>query len=722
MNSGPGWGRALTWRSTLLGAALLLLILVAGTTYLGLQRYREDERWVRHTYQVMNAANRLLGGLTSAETNQRGYVLAEEPEYKEAYRLDLADVDEAIAELRRLTKDNATQQARLDRLEPLVGTRIHLLAAAVTARDTSGLAAAQRIVQEGSGFAAMREVRHIIGEVLAEEAHLLGERSRRTDREARGAAVTTMVGTAGIFGFLAFGTFLIERDALHRRRAESALRESEQRYRLLVDSARDYAIFSVSTEGIVMSWNTGAERIKGYRPDEIIGKPLSLFYTPDDVANREPERLMQYALESGVHHTEGWRLRKDGTRFWAEVSITPLYTPGGVLRGFSKVTRDRTEQRRAQEALRESASTVTALLEAATQAILAVDRDGRITLANATAERLFGYTREELQALNVDQLLPERFRSGHQPMRNSFFASPETRPMGAGRDLAAMRKDGTEFPVEISLTAVNIRGGVQTVAFVSDITERKRAERELRDFNATLEQRVRERTAQLEVANRELEAFAYSVSHDLRAPLRTVDGYSRALLEDYKGKALDAEAERLIDRVRAGALRMGQLIEDLLTLSRVSRADMQVADVDLSALAQAIVTELQQVHPDRRIQVTVTPGLAVAGDERLLRVALENLLGNAWKFSSKKQDARIEFTSISHDGRTAFRVSDNGAGFNMAYADQLFAPFQRLHRATEFPGTGIGLATVQRIIHRHGGEVWAEAEKEKGAAFYFTLG
>jgi signal transduction histidine kinase len=245
-------------------------------------------------------------------------------------------------------------------------------------------------------------------------------------------------------------------------------------------------------------------------------------------------------------------------------------------------------------------------------------------------------------------------------------------------------------------------------------------EKDLHKANEELEQRVAERTAQLEAANKELEAFSYSVSHDLRAPLRAIDGFSQALLEDCSDK-LDREGKDYLDRICAGSQRMGQLIDDLLNLSRLARSAIARQPVNLSTLAESIVTELRTTEPERRVDVAITEELKANGDDRLLRVVLENLLGNAWKFTGKSAEPKVEFGVVQNNGTPAYFVRDNGAGFDMAYMDKLFGPFQRLHAMTEFKGTGIGLATVQRIIHRHGGRVWAEAQVGKGATFYFTL-
>ena len=273
------------------------------------------------------------------------------------------------------------------------------------------------------------------------------------------------------------------------------------------------------------------------------------------------------------------------------------------------------------------------------------------------------------------------------------------------------------------LTEIERRTGelqVTNTELERQVAERDRAEQEIVKLNSQLEDRVRDRTAQLEVANQELEAFAYSVSHDLRAPLRAIDGFSQALVDDFPTEAPE-EARRYVTRIRLATARMGQLIEGLLNLSRVSRGAMERADVDLSEIARQFVAELQQREPERQVDVSIWDDVHAEGDPRLLRAVLENLIGNAWKFSARAERPRIEIGALRVRGNRTYFVRDNGAGFDMRFANNLFQPFQRLHATQEFSGTGIGLATVKRIVKRHGGKIWADAEVGKGAAFYFTL-
>lgn len=349
------------------------------------------------------------------------------------------------------------------------------------------------------------------------------------------------------------------------------------------------------------------------------------------------------------------------------------------------------------------------LLRATPDAMLVVDSEGRIVLANDRVEDVFGYHPDELVGQPIEVLVPARLRGGHVEHRQRYHQRPTPRPMGSELALFGVRKSGHEFPVEISLSPLRTAQRTLVLAAVHDVTEKRRVEGALR--KAMLE---------AEAANHELESFSYSVAHDLRSPLRSIDGFSLALVEDY-GDKLDDEGRAMLARVRAAAGRMAQLIDDLLGLSRVTRAELRRERVDLSALAEEVVARLRASEPERRVEVKIEAGLDVSGDAALLRIALENLLANAWKFSAKRPVAHIAVEARAHGAERAYLVRDDGAGFDMAYANKLFGAFQRLHKQSEFDGTGIGLATVSRIVRRHGGRVWAEGQVDQGATFYFTL-
>jgi light-regulated signal transduction histidine kinase (bacteriophytochrome) len=295
------------------------------------------------------------------------------------------------------------------------------------------------------------------------------------------------------------------------------------------------------------------------------------------------------------------------------------------------------------------------------------------------------------------------------------------RAMGTGRELFGVHKNGLEIPIEVSLNPIVTEKGQFVLASIIDITERKNAKLKILQLNTNLEEKVYRRTIELESANTELAGFAYSVSHDLRAPLRAIDGWSLALLEDY-GHQLDNEAQQYLNRVRSETQRMGTLIDDMLRLSRVTRDEMKLDPVNLTDLAHSITAKLRNAQPERSMEFVIGPELITAGDERLLEIALTNLFSNAVKFTGKRNNALIEFGRMETKGEMAFYVRDNGAGFDMAYVGILFGAFQRLHKVSEFPGSGIGLAIVQRVVARHGGRVWADARVNYGATIWFTLG
>jgi PAS domain S-box-containing protein len=361
------------------------------------------------------------------------------------------------------------------------------------------------------------------------------------------------------------------------------------RFRSLIESIEDYAIFVLDGDGHVASWNAGAERSTGWRADEIMGQSFAVLFTGEDRANGAPQRQLDSAAANGVWRGEELRVRKDGTPFLSDVTLTATRDSDGRLLGFAAITRD--------------------------------------------------------------------------------------------------------------------------------VSERRRDEGAIAKLNAELERRV----AELAAANGELESFSYSVSHDLRGPLRAIDGFSKILSEQYRAQ-LDEQGRHFLARVRAASQRMGHLIDDLLSLARINRAELHRTDVDVAELARGVIEELRRHDPERAVEVIIDDPAAANGDPRLLRTALDNLIGNAWKFTSKTPAAIIEVgCQRSEEGHRYF-VRDNGAGFDMAYIDKLFVPFQRLHEQSEFEGTGIGLATVQRIITRHGGRIWAESTVGRGATFWFTLG
>jgi PAS domain S-box-containing protein len=368
------------------------------------------------------------------------------------------------------------------------------------------------------------------------------------------------------------------------------------------------------------------------------------------------------------------------------------------------------EREQADKELRESEQLYRHLFEMVSDAILLVDDEsGQILEVNRAAISLYGLTRQEWLTMKVTDLAAE-------PKATRPVSSATVRiPMRYHR-----RKDGAVFPVEITSRHFEWHGRNVHVAAIRDVTERLKAAEEIQQLNQTLERRVVERTAQLEAANKELEAFSYSVSHDLRAPLRAIDGFARILTDDYS-EDLDKEGQRLISIICSEAVRMGQLIDDLLAFSRMLRRPMATMEIDMTGMAQNVFDDCVGLISNREVQLTLSPLPAARGDMPMLRQALLNLISNAVKYTRPRTVAQITIEGRREGNELVYSVSDNGVGFSMEYASKLFGVFQRLHGEDEFEGTGVGLAVVQRIIHRHGGRVWAEAALGRGASFFFTL-
>ena len=488
-------------------------------------------------------------------------------------------------------------------------------------------------------------------------------------------------------------------------------------FRLLVEQVKDYAIFVMDPQGHVASWNAGAERIKGYRAAEIIGKHFSVFYTKEDIKAGVPERELEVARSTGSVDQEGWRLRKDGSRFWASVTITALHDQSGALTGFGKVTRDVTERRSAEEALQKSRNMFERLFENAPDAVVVVDAHGVIRKVNLQAEALFGYMREEMVGNPVEHLLPERFHKRHRQHRRNYFADPRARKMGIGLELYARSRDGREIPVDIMLNPIETSEGTWAFAVVRDITVQKQSAAKISELNSALKVQVE----QLAATNRELEAFSYSVSHDLRAPLRHIIGFVD-LLNTRDLSALDEKSGHYLQVITQAAQKMGILIDDLLAFSRMGRTEMMRTRVDFDQLVRDIVKEVSEDAKEREIQWEIAPLPAVVGDAAMLRQVMVNLISNAVKFTRPRPQAKIEIGAIEdRPNETLLFVRDNGVGFDIRYVNKLFSLFQRLHSTEEFEGTGVGLANVQRIILRHGGKVWAESAPEGGATFWVSL-
>ncbi len=504
------------------------------------------------------------------------------------------------------------------------------------------------------------------------------------------------------------------RDITERKHAEEAARLLTA----IVESSDD-AIISKNVDSVILSWNKAAERMYGYSAEEIVGRSISVLVPPDHPGEM-PALLERLRVGETIEHYETEQARKDGQRLLVALTISPLRDAAQKITGLSVIARYITERKRAEKALQLSEERYRALAFVTSQIIWTTKANGEVD--DMPMWRAFtGQSGDQVRGWGwIDGLHPDdRDRTvdiWSRSVENCSFYNTEYRMRRHDGEYRWMAVHGVPVLEEQG----TIREWVGTCA---DITERKQAEEQIRRMNEDLERRVVERTAQWEASNKELEAFAYSVSHDLRAPLRAIDGFSRILLDEY-APDLPPDGQRYLNTVRKNALDMGQLIDHLLAFSRLSRQPLKKEPIDMAALVRQALEELAREQEGRRIEIGIGDLPPAEADPALLKQVLVNLLANALKYTRQRDPAKIEIGAIAQDGRpgaTVYFVRDNGAGFEMQYAAKLFGVFQRLHRVEDYEGTGVGLALVHRIITRHGGRVWAEAALDQGATFYFTL-
>lgn len=502
-----------------------------------------------------------------------------------------------------------------------------------------------------------------------------------------------------------------------RKQAEAALNISEERLRLAMEATQQgWFDLNIQTGEVVAS--PAFARIVG---GDSANLPMSRQLWIESIHREDRDAVLQVfqkCLQTHEpQHMEYRMITKSGEWKWIHSAAKVVATDAtGLPLRMTGTHADITELKRAGQRVKESEERYRALIEQSPIGIF-VHRDGKFLYLNPTATSLLGATSaSDLIGKPILDIIHPDFRDLVQKRVKNAQAGI-VNPMNQQK---LIRVDGSAFDAEIQGTPIQYEGTPAIQASFLDISERKQHEAALRQLNEELELRIHTRTRDLQIANSELESFSYSVSHDLRAPLRAIEGFSGLLEREYSEK-LDERAKDYFKRVRGGVARMAALIDDLLNLSRISRQKMHRGPVNLSALAQEAVNEFQTAEPERQVEWVIAPDIVAEGDSGLLRIALQNLMGNAWKYSSKREVARIEFGVCEWNNRPAFFVRDNGDGFDMAHADKLFGAFQRLHSSGEFPGTGIGLATVARIVRRHGGTVGAEGKVHAGATFYFTL-
>ena len=621
--------------SSLLFGAILVVTLNAWVAYRAVETLTQSQFWVAHTWQVINAVERVLGSLKDAETGTRGYLLTGDDTYLAPYALAKAALPEELNQLQQLTTDNPQEQGRIAEMRAVIDQRLQTLDEGVKERSEGNTNSIRLFVLTGTGKTEMDHVRSLSAAMQSTEQSLLKQRTEAA-AVARNKADATLIGASSLDIVLLILLFL------------NLSRERAMRYKAAEVAERLQELQSISD--VALTRLTLAELT-----DELLDRVRTVTHADGVVLCMWHDGEIEVNAANGIAVNHGLRIKLDPT--------DPLY-------------------------------------QAAT-----ANRVVTLTGTSAAHVPLDGLSREMHAVLVLPLTISDRVVGILMAGRRAANAFEDT-----DQQLLTVVADR----IALSLARVN--------AYEAEREARRLAEasaEEVQALNTELEERVRQRTAELEATNRELEAFSYSVSHDLRAPLRSVDGISVALEEDY-GEQLTPEARDFLRRIRAGVQKMGQLIDALLQLSRITRAELTREDIDVTALAEEVAADLRQQNPTRNLTLRIQPRMRADADPRLLRVALANLLGNAVKFTAKKEVAVIDVGQSPETNE--FFVRDNGAGFDMQYAGKLFTAFQRLHGDRDFQGSGIGLATVSRVVRRHGGKTRAESAVGDGATFLFTLG
>jgi PAS domain S-box-containing protein len=665
-------------------AVFAILLVVGAVSYRALLESNDSQHWVRHTNEVRLQLAKLGWAIEETQAASRSYRLSGDDESLRDALASRSRADQARVELLALTADNPDQ---LRRLGALAG-----LAQPITLE-------AAKTVGNGSLAVAIEAYRHVPSDMEQVELQLLAERESKMERYFSLAKASVALGSILGLAFVVIAAWIARRDNATVKRTRI---ESDERIRVLVDGVQDYAIFMLDPKGTIVSWNIGAERMKGYRADEIIGQNFSRFYPQENIDRGMPEEDLRVAAASGRSEVERWRVRKNGTLFLADLLITAARDTSGNLVGFSEISRDISERK-------ESEAKYRGLLEAAPDAMVVVSETGKIVLLNVQAEKQFGYSRDELLGQDVTEIIPTGFAERLQADALRTAEEATTQQIGTGIELFVRRKDGSEFPVEVMLSPLQSSRGILVTAAIRDITERRRAQEHLLQT-----------VGELKRSNDELEHFAYVASHDLQEPLRMVASYTQLLAKRYKGR-LDSDADDFIAFAVDGSNRMQRLINDLLTYSRAGASTDPPRRISSEAALQSALTNLAATIVESAAVVTHDSLPLVTMDDTQLTQVFQNLIGNAVKYRGTAAP-HIHISAVSTTGTEwIFSVRDNGLGIEPQYFEKIFVLFQRLHGRSEFAGTGIGLAICKKMLERLGGRIWVESEASNGSTFHFAI-
>lgn len=698
-------------------AALATLIGIAVLSYRSIDSFQDRAQWVERTRRVLSTTELIFSDLNDTETAVRGYIITGEKSYLQPYTDASASIPPRLDLLLGLTADNPSQIARSRELAELATKRLAAAQQTLLAyRHGNRTAISGEINRQlDTGKADMDEIRALAHRLRAEEETLLRARDEQSRRAAQKTIVIIIVGNLVSLSFLVVSFGLLRREIANRARTENRARQIAAEYEDLYNKA-PCGYHSVGRNGVFIHMNDTELAWLGYRREEVIGK---LRFT--DIVTEDGRKALKESFplfkERGHLGLMGFTLvRKDGTTLPVSVSATALRDPNGEFVMSRTTVFDISELKKTAIQLESANAFLDAIVENIPSMVFVQHAETlRFARINRAEEELLGMPRSEVIGRSDHDLFPRE--------QADFFAAKD-REVLALEEVVDIQEEllSTNAGDRILHTRkIGLRdsaGKPQYLLGIShDITERKQAEERIRALATDLEARAR----QLEVANKELESFSYSVSHDLRSPLRAIDGFSRLLEEDYQ-KVLDAEGLRLLSVIRQSSRRMGALIDDLLAFSKLGRKALSVEKIDMRELVADAIEDVRAAAPANATEVSAGELPDATGDRMLLSQVWINLISNGFKYSSKKERPRVQIGSRpDENGNTVYYVRDNGVGFDMRYYDKLFGVFQRLHRIEEFPGTGVGLAIVQRVVARHGGRVWAEAQPDNGATFFFSI-
>jgi PAS domain S-box-containing protein len=693
--------------------AMSLLLVGGSYTYRTVVRYGDSVDWVARRQEVRTSLASLYGSLTGAEVALRDYVLTTDPERHDDYQRSVSDAQSRLADLEILSRDNPEQQQNFAALRPLVAIQLAAMTSTLTAFADYGLPAARAVMGLRRRTNVGQEFRKLTDRMASIEAHLLAARRTEATKERHTTLISLLVTLAAATVLFTVLFRAIHRGMLGRRDAENALRSSERYNRSIVDSSPD-CLGILNLEG----------RLKQMTPHGRLLMEVDDFATVADIdwvkvwkgpARTAAKAAVEAALQGGNGRFQGYCPTLKGTPKWWDVIIMPVLGTDGRPERLLTVSRDLSELKRSESDLREANRFLDSLVENLPVMVAVKDATSLIFVRqNRAFEQAFGYSRDELIGKSAHDLFTAE--EADFIIAKDREALEQNRLVDIPEQQVHTRHLGLRIFHTMKVPIDDQHGRPQFLLAIStDITERKFAEQAIHELNAALEAKA----AQLTAINRELESFSYSVSHDLRAPLRAIDGFALMIEEDYDDR-LDAEGRRYLSVIRDNSKRMGELIDDLLAFSRLGRLPVVSHEINVESLVREVVEEAVRGQvPAPSIEIGGLP--PTQGDRVLLRQVWTNLISNAIKYSSKSAQPRIEVSGRQCESENLYSVRDNGVGFNMDYADKLFGVFQRLHRAGEFSGTGVGLAIVHRIVSRHGGRVWAEGKVDEGAVFSFAL-